>query len=1540
MPGLVDTGLRLLRSLVGDGTEAPAPLPGLETALRGAVAVAVTEACVAEVAGLGAGAPADVLARAWEEERRREGLNVFGAPLTDIIAPTSRGTLASAVGMALAGARATAFLSGVNLAGMHDMLTAAAGRHVPLVVHGVSRTLNAHAGARGSGHEAWHAISDSGVLQLFARNVQEAVDFAVIGRRIAEASLRPVVVFMDEERCSAVTQDVRLPGAELIRRYLGAPGDLIDCASPGQAMLFGPQRRRIPRWHDLERPVLHGAIQGREVWSLGAVGAHPFTLDTILPIIEKALDAFAELTGRRHQLVRSHRVDDAEVVLISQGSCAEAVETVVDYLRTQRKLRVGAISLIGLRPFPGKSLVKALVGKRHAAVLERADALLAEDPPLMRELRATFDKAIENHRHDTLVHKDIPAVPHKQMPQLHAVVYGLGGYPLRAGDLVALVEELQQGGRPLVYLGMDFSRRESRYPKRQVLLDQLQRLWPGELAPGLTGYPHLDVRPDSTCVITVHRVGGTKGTALAADVGRVLQVGLGGHVRGRAGESWERWQAPRVDRVVHALTPVDPGASGPVDLALVLGLSQRFGRDPLADVSAGGVVLVADAEQADQPMLPLATWRQLEARGVRVYALPCGDGPESPAFRERVYALTLRMVAEKGPALPPIKKLLAGRRAMLDGLEPAEVELRMDAFEAGLEQILEPALAPAGEPAEPMPVGVPMAVRHFTRADGTYDSLPRFWDQVGIVFRDGQLQELLPDPYLATGVVPPLTSTFNDLTPLRRHFPAWDPVACSGCGRCWSGCPDSAIGPLAASVSRLVEGAMALAAGAGVVVDPLRPVLGKLAGRISKQLRNADEAPVVFGPVLREAFDRFRSKAGLPPDRLGPLVTAFEAVAREVDDLPISGTMAFFVEPEQHANGTGEILTLAFNPDACKACGICAAACPEEAVAMEPQTAARVERAREHWQRWERLPDTAGESIARVKDHADVGPVAAMLLSRACLLGLAGGDSAEAGSGEKVAVRLLMAAAEYELQPHLQRHLGVIEGLRTRLTEALTSQLVQALPVGDPASVALGLAGVRRPEIDLAELMERLDGQGTHGRVDVAQLRRLADLAGRLQDLHWRLSQGPDGLGRARLALAIESGPVAAWAGAFPDNPFHVPVVLAGAGEGIHIARGLLEGQLRAVQDDLRLVREARVALESPGEYGRDLAAMAGMTWRDLTPEERRLVPPMVVVGHEDSLTGRNLSTLATVLDDELPVKILVLAGNGLGLASGRAEVVADEVGCGWNGTLGEVGLLALGRRRALVTQCSLAYPKQLFDGLTKAMAHVGPALVRIHAPSPGRHGFPVEQLLAQSLLAVQSRAFPLFQYDPATDGVFGACLQLHGNPQIGDDWARDEQGAALSPAHWVLTEARFAEHLPLMAPTAPQPTPFLEWLELPRHTRHGRTPYVVGREDPPLRREVSPVLAGVADERLRTWRTLQELAGVVTPFTARVREQIEGELEARHAQELAQVEARHKAELEAVRVATEQELGARVRESLLQLAGYGPAGSDGASIPEPGAEG
>jgi pyruvate-ferredoxin/flavodoxin oxidoreductase len=48
------------------------------------------------------------------------------------------------------------------------------------------------------------------------------------------------------------------------------------------------------------------------------------------------------------------------------------------------------------RPFPGDLIGRLLKGRKGVAVLERTDQPLAEDLPIMREVRAALSKCLEN----------------------------------------------------------------------------------------------------------------------------------------------------------------------------------------------------------------------------------------------------------------------------------------------------------------------------------------------------------------------------------------------------------------------------------------------------------------------------------------------------------------------------------------------------------------------------------------------------------------------------------------------------------------------------------------------------------------------------------------------------------------------------------------------------------------------------------------------------------------------------------------------------------------------------------------------------------------------------------------------------------------------------------------------------------------------------------------------------------------------------------------------------------------------------------------
>ena len=210
------------------------------------------------------------------------------------------------------------------------------------------------------------------------------------------------------------------------------------------------------------------------------------------------------------------------------------------------------------------------------------------------------------------------------------------------------------------------------------------------------------------------------------------------------------------------------------------------------------------------------------------------------------------------------------------------------------------------------------------------------------------------------------------------------------------------------------------------------------------------------------------------------------------------------------------------------------------------------------------------------------------------------------------------------------------------------------------------------------------------------------------------------------------------------------------------------------------------------------------------------------------------------------------------------------------NNPRGHLGLLALAQRNAYVAQTSIADPVHLGESMLQALDYQGPALLQVYAPSPLRHGFISKQTLAQAQLAVASRTLPLFRYDPGAEGVFGSRISLDGNPAPEQSLAQDDDERPLTLADWALGQERFASQFEPLADDAASPTPLHDWLQLDAKGRKGKTPCVAtGDGEEEQRFAVSQALADTADQCLANWQTLQELAGIVTPFTERLEQEI-----------------------------------------------------------------
>ena len=744
------------------------------------------------------------------------------------------------------------------------------------------------------------------------------------------------------------------------------------------------------------------------------------------------------------------------------------------------------------------------------------------------------------------------------------------------------------------------------------------------------------------------------------------------------------------------------------------------------------------------------------------------------------------------------------------------------------------------------------------------------------------------------------------------------PETCDGDGRLWTTCPDGSVAAAVVSSRQLIDLGIEMAGEAGVPADALRSIAAKLARKVNSAIASLDEPPMIARALFTLAFDALMKES----DRRSSLQAPFDALIEQIGDLPMGPTEAFFAEPEREAAGTGEFLILGVNPDACKCPHLVIAECEGKGLRAVERTPEALDRARRLWALWQRLPDTSGKTIERVRTHEAIGPLAAALLSRTCQFAMTAGDGAEAGSGAKLAVRHAMALAEFHLQPRVQEALGTIEGLRDRLAGRIREHLADAMPANDLDALSEGLAALGRDDVQIADLAQTMDTASSSGAVDAAALGRLVDVSKGLAELNWRMSEGPNKLGRARVGLALASGSTSHWAAAFPYNAFQCPAAVDPGGETMQFALGLMEGQMAQTLAGVRLMRWARAELENPNEATKELDALRALRFRDLTNEERQLCPPMLVVGDDHALASRELSQLARLLDTDLPVKVIVLSEAG-----GRADAGMSVDALAGYPTGGRIDTTLLGviGRRAYVAQTSPAAGPHFAETVLEAMNFDGPALVCVHCPSPERHGFDAARTLADARRAIQSRAFPLLRFDPRLEGVFGSCLDLAGNPEPDAVFAHGDDGRILTPLDWAHGEARFNVHFTPVDAAAHATVSAAEYLQKPTADQADCTP-VVDIEDENGRRQlaVGDDLAQDAARRVQYWRTLQELAGVVTPFTARVRGEAEQLLSAMHQQELDDLKRSYEQQIAELQQRFEQDAVDRVTSRLVAMAGYG----------------
>ena len=410
-------------------------------------------------------------------------------------------------------------------------------------------------------------------------------------------------------------------------------------------------------------------------------------------------------------------------------------------------------------------------------------------------------------------------------------------------------------------------------------------------------------------------------------------------------------------------------------------------------------------------------------------------------------------------------------------------------------------------------------------------------------------------------------------------------------------------------------------------------------------------------------------------------------------------------------------------------------------------------------------------------------------------------------------------------------------------------------------------------------------------------------------------------MGRSRLGLVLSADAIAEWAGTFPDNPFATPVVVDLSGDALAMAVGLLQGQLKQSTEAFRLVRRARQELQQDqATHASASVSQQALSWVQLSTQEREACPPLLVVGGEGLLRGDGLSQLDRLLKSDLPIRLIVLNQAGLDLPVHQSPDSAlggvDDL---------DLALLALARRHTYVAQTSISAPDHLTGCLRGALDATGPALLHLYAPSPSRHGFATNQTVTRAQQAVQARVFPLFRYDPREAGVFGSRFKLEGNPEPLSHWTDADEGFTPTPASWALGESRFAGCFTPLSGDDGDPLPVDEYLALDEAARKSKIPVVStrGEDGSTIRFKVASSLLRLCEQRQAGWQTLQEISGLVTPFTERVEQAARDRVAADREAELAALRSEYESRLAALEGEMLDKTRQAMRQRMMRLAGY-----------------
>ena len=1023
--------------------------PGIRVTANGNQLVSYhTETRIADAGVFYPITPSTELGELYQQSYAEGRLNVFGGSSLAVEAEGEHAAQGGAIAHSVCGKRVVNFTSGQGILYGVEQYYHAPGKCSTMVLEVVARALTKHALNVHCGHDDVYGALDTGWIILFGKDAQQTADQALILRRVTELSLTPGMNCQDGFLTSHLERTFYKHESELIRLFLGAPDDIIDCPTESQRILFGPKRRRVPRMIDLTNPVLLGPVQNQEHYMQGMAARRNNFTEPIAQFLEEAYADFGKLTGRYYGMLTAYKAADADTVFVSLGSAAENIEAAVDYLRQRRGAKVGSIHLNVIRPFPEAAVVNALAGKKNVIVLERTDEAMAGDNPMGRDIRTALNKALQTG--DRPATSGLPAITAEQMPRLFSGIYGLGSRDFRPEQVFGAYEfatgararkdgKLASDGTSFMVLGVD-------HPY-EVKSDETPSLL-----------------PEGAVAVRFHSIGGwgaiTTGKNLGAILGDLNDLlyerdkivdELGNpkeiiHVSANPKYGSEKKGAPTAYFLVAAPERIRVNCDlRHVTVVLCCDPKAFTHTNPLAGMANGGCLVWESDEtgEAAWERLPLWARKQVIDQNIRVFTLPgfqiartATDRPDlqlrmqGNAFLGAFFAVS-PLLGEFGITQQQFRDVVHKQYVKKFGqLGEAVVKSNMEVMTQGFERVQEIRVGEIeakdrsslrGEALLPTVCGdngdsCHFGCRSFPVPEGQAERTPvTRIATFDAEFRSGYGYNQPSSALASVGVMAAASGDTASKYVSRLVTPLFIPENCTQCMECIAVCPDTALPNCSQDVETILHTAVTR-----YVTDP---------GERRKMLQSLPEIEKRARQMMSDAVSK---NSGAPLPQILRQITAevdgFSEEAKRqffaiIDKVPMAyqKVNAIFSTPERKKPGAGGIFSI-FVSDLCKGCAACVTACGEhEALKMVEETE-EVNADHETGTGFlNLLPDTPQKYLGLYNDErpqdSKTATLRNMLMVRHNYDAMVCGDGACAGCGEKSVLRAIAAATEAYMRP-------------------------------------------------------------------------------------------------------------------------------------------------------------------------------------------------------------------------------------------------------------------------------------------------------------------------------------------------------------------------------------------------------------------------------------------------------------------------------------------------------------------------------------------